>query len=157
MIEFAPPRQLNRWTPFSLAVNAWIGIIGTVVGALLGGSAAWLSARFQLHRQEERERKRLFLSKLEELYEVVAQFKDSYKMSTMSLVKTLTAGEAADMSDLPALPIEKLQMLIGFYAPELEPLLVQLFLRREEFGNTIISCIRFDPKIKRRGASCWGT
>jgi hypothetical protein len=123
----------------SLLVSAWIGIIGTVIGALLAGSAAWLNSRLQLHSQEKRERKKLFLSKLEELYELVAQFKRSCEMSA-------APQEPINVSDIPPLPIEKLQMLIGLYAPELEFLLGQLFLRHEEFGAALIGGVHHDTR-----------
>jgi len=120
-------------------VSAWIGIIGTVIGALLAGSAAWLNSRFQLHNQEKRERKKLFLSKLEELYELVAQFKRSCEMSVVP-------QGPLNVSDIPPLPIEKLQMLIGLYAPELEFLLGEMFRRHEEFGAALIGRLDRDAR-----------
>jgi ABC-type lipoprotein release transport system permease subunit len=41
-------------------MTAWIGIIGTIVGAILAGGAAWFNSRSQLRHQEVRERKKLF-------------------------------------------------------------------------------------------------
>ena len=36
------------------------------------------------------------------------------------------------------MPLEKLHMLVGFYAPELEFKLKQLMLRREEYGDVLV-------------------
>lgn len=130
-------------------MSAWIGIAGTIVGVLLAGWITWLNSRFQLHRQEDRDRKKLFLTKLEELYEIVAQVKQSYTMSTASQATTLAARQPVDMSNVPPLPVEKLQMLVGFYAPDLEFKLEQLALRREEFGAVLVRRIGLERKDQR--------
>ena len=119
-------------------MTAWIGIIGTIVGALLAGTAAWLNSRFQLRRQEERDRKKLVLSKIEELYEIVSQFKHSYVVLTTSQLTSLAERRPLNQSEVPPVPLEKLHMLVGIYAPELEFKLEQLMKRREEFGSVLV-------------------
>jgi hypothetical protein len=127
-------------------MSAWIGIVGTIVGALLAGGTAWLNSRSQLRRQEERERKKLILSKLEELYEIVSQFKHSYVKSTTSQLTSLAERRPLEQSDVPPVPLEKLHMLVGFYAPELEFKLQQLMLRREEFGHVLVKRVGLEQK-----------
>jgi hypothetical protein len=137
-------------------MTAWIGIIGTIVGALLAGGAAWLNSRSQLRRQEERDRKKLFLGKLEELYEIVSEFKHSYTRTTMAQLTSLAERRALDQSDVPPVPLEKLHMLIGFYAPELEPQLAQLMKCREEFGAVLVRRVGLERQNDARIKSFLG-
>jgi len=119
-------------------MTAWIGIIGTLLGAFLGGSFALLSARFQQRAQTERDRNRLILSKMEELFSLLGEYRvvmatDFFR--TIDLVKTMgpLIGEMEENQELfkPDFPInskeeinilppkEKMDILVGFYAPEL--------------------------------------
>jgi len=45
-------------------MNGWLGIIGVIIGALLGGGIAWFNSKFQLRHQAEMDRKKFLLSKL---------------------------------------------------------------------------------------------
>ncbi len=68
-------------------MNAWIGIIGTVIGTFLGGGLAWLNSKFQMRSQTEKDRKKLMLQKMEEIHELLSDYKHSYKMLTAEMLK----------------------------------------------------------------------
>jgi hypothetical protein len=119
-------------------MNAWVGIIGTVIGAILGGGLTWLNMRFQLRHQEERERRKFLLGKLEELHEVLSQYRHCYTTATSQHYKASLANESMDLKDSSTVPIEKLRMLIGFYTPELKDSLQGLENAAYEYGNAFV-------------------
>src|SRR5437667_9789405 len=98
-------------------MNAWIGIIGTVIGTFLGGGLTWLNSKFQMRSQTEKDRKRLMLQKMEEIHELLSDYKHSYKMLTAEMLKRYASEELDEFPELPAIPSERLRMLVGFYAP----------------------------------------
>lgn len=117
-------------------MTAWIGIIGTLLGAFLGGSFALLSARLQQRAQTERDRNRLILSKMEELVSSLGQYRlvnatNFYR--TVNGIRGPVIGEMEENQELfkPDFPMakeeevkflppkEKIDILVGFYAPEL--------------------------------------
>lgn len=117
-------------------MNAWIGIIGTVIGTFIGGGAAWLNSRFQLRHQTERDRKTFMLQKLEEIHQLLSQYKHSYKMLTAEFLRTFASGQQ-EFGDLEPIPSERLKMLIGFYAPDLATHLKKVEEQGEGFGELI--------------------
>ena len=127
-------------------MSAWIGIIGTIFGALLAGILSWFNPRFQLRYKEARDRKRFFLNNLEEIYEVLVQFKHLYTMLTLDQITTLVARQPFQKSEGPPVPIERLQMLVGFYAPELSPQLEQLLNSRKEYSQSLVERVGLETK-----------
>src|SRR5205823_3509102 len=98
-------------------MNTWIAIVAALAGAIVGGGIAFLNSFFQLRHQRVRERNRLLLSKLEEIHRVLSQFRDAYKDSMHE--RLLTAAGASKAEPPTKVPMETLQMLVGFYAPQL--------------------------------------
>jgi hypothetical protein len=127
-----------------LVMNAWVGIIGTLAGTILGGSLTWLNMRFQLKHQEGRERKKLLLEKLEELHEDLSAYSQSYNQLISARLETLTNGEKWPADSPNLLP--KLRMLVGFYAPELRETLIRVEQCREEGGDVLGKCIGLERK-----------
>lgn len=118
-------------------MNAWVGFIGIVVGTVLGGGIAWFNSSFQLHYQAERDRKRFVLSKLEEIHELLSDYKHSYQMLTAEMLKRLASEVFEELPELQAIPSEKLKMLVGFYAPELSASFSNVERFGEEYGELI--------------------
>jgi hypothetical protein len=98
-------------------MTLWILIIGTLVGTLLGGVLGLVNTRMQSSIQIKRERKKLILGKLEELHQVLSQFKQAYW--DLFLMANSHAAVEELIKQHSAIPTEKLDMLAGFYAPEL--------------------------------------
>lgn len=57
-------------------MNPWLPLIGVLLGGLLTGGFAWLNSWSQRRHQQEQDRKKLYREKLQELYEVVSDFKN---------------------------------------------------------------------------------
>lgn len=118
-------------------MNAWIGIIGIVIGTILGGGIAWFNARFQLSHQAERDKKKFVLSKLEEIHELLSDYKHSYQMLTAEMLKRFASEDFAELPELQAIPSEKLKMLVGFYAPELSASFIIVEETGQAYGELI--------------------
>jgi len=117
-------------------MNAWIGIIGTIIGAFLAGGAAWLNSRFQLRHQSERDRKKFIFQKLEEIHELLSAYKQSYKLLTAESLRVYASGQA-EFAETEPIPSERLKMLVGFYAPVLERSLKNIEDQAESYGDLI--------------------
>lgn len=114
-------------------MNAWIGIIGTVVGAML----TWLISRSQSRYQEERNRRKLILEKVEEIHQLLSQYKHSYAMLTAEMLKRFCSEGQGEFPELTPIPSERLKMLVGFYAPELTRALRELEEQGASYGNLV--------------------
>ncbi len=101
-------------------MNAWIGIIGTVIGAIIGGGLALLNAHLQTRRQAQQERRKLILSKLEELHEAISHFRhEHHEMFLRVMAEALNAEGTREAGERRNLSLDRMQMLVRFYAPEL--------------------------------------
>ncbi|HEY9286250.1 MAG TPA: hypothetical protein VIP46_22555 [Pyrinomonadaceae bacterium] len=118
----------------------WIGVIGALAGAIVGGSIALLNSRLQLREQRKRERNKLLLSKMEELHEVLSQFRECYRGSIRERLLTAHGLEKIE-EDMSKVPFEKLKMLVGFYVPELAEHLRKVMDARKSYGGVLIKSI----------------
>src|SRR5215213_3707706 len=121
-------------------MTTWIGVVAALVGAIVGGGIAFFNSQLQLREQRLREKKKLLLSKLEELHEVLSQFRESYRGSIHERLLT-AAGAEKVAGNLPKVPIEKLQMLVGFYAPELAEHLRKIEGARKDYGSVLMKTV----------------
>jgi hypothetical protein len=125
-------------------MNAWLGI----VGAIVGGGIAFIISRLQLREQRIRERNKLILSRLEEIHEVLSQFMEAYKASILERISTIQDADAQQRANegMSKVPIEKLQMLIGFYAPELLPYLQKVEQAKKDYGSAFIKSVGLEDR-----------
>ena len=121
---------------------AWIGIIGTVIGALVGGGLTILNAHLQTRRQVQQERRKLILSKLEELHGAITHLRAEHMEALVRLLTEQGNAEvkqqAIERRDLSA---ERIQMLVGFYAPELSKHIPQMLKASISYMETTISYV----------------
>lgn len=134
-------------------MNSWIGIIGAIVGVLVGGGLSWLNSRFQLKQQEIKDRKKLLLGKLEELYEIVSQINQTYSELTSEQLKIVSDRLEFNIPNSPKIPTDRLNMLVDFYAIELKSTRLRLTKCCEEYGEVLVNRIslelRGNDEIKR--------
>jgi hypothetical protein len=128
-------------------MNTWIAVIGTLLGATIGGGIAFLNSYFQLQTQLKRDRQRVLLSRLEEIYELLWRIRKAYTLSSLEMVGKLSGTELADKLEADTVvPIERLELLIGFYAPTLFDLLQKLEEHRNTFGELVLKSILWDKR-----------
>ena len=98
-------------------MTAWIGIIGAVIGAIVGGGLTLLNAHLQTRRQAQQDRRKLILTKLEELHEAISHLKHAQRELFIQVVtKSNNADVKQQLSERRYLADERIQMLVGFYA-----------------------------------------
>lgn len=118
----------------------WTGLVGALVGAAIALLAVWLEGR----RQDRQGSKRLMLSKLEELHELVGVFRLSHRREQVAIASHLKGAELPEVAEEeePPVPTAKLEMLVGFYAPELQEPFDALNRRQEEFIEVYLEVMR---------------
>jgi uncharacterized protein (DUF697 family) len=121
------------------SIIPWIGVIGALVGAIIGGTIAFLNSFLQLREQRKRERNKLILSKLEETHEVLSKLREAYKWVIHERISKLY-GKNIDQ-ELQKVPIERLKMLVGFYAPSLTDQLNMLEISQKVFGDALVESV----------------
>jgi hypothetical protein len=123
-------------------MTAWIGIIGTVIGALVGGGLALLNAHLQTRRQVDQDRRKLILSKLEELHEAISHFRHESR-ETLLLVMAMPTGSNAEgvqqSKERRNLSLERIEMLAGFYAPELSEQLLNTLQKTVSYMDAVVT------------------
>ncbi len=127
-------------------MSLWLLIIATLGGTLLGGVIGLINTRMQSGIMIKREREKLILGKLEELHEVLSQFRSGY--GDLSLLASSNAAVEALIKGHAAIPREKLRMLVGFYAPELRKKLQHVEELSGEYDNALARL----PQWKQEGA-----
>lgn len=125
-------------------MSLWILIAGTLVGTLLGGLLGLVNTKVQLKTQINRDRERLVLGKLEELHQVLSQFKQAY--ADLSFMAGSHAAIEEMIKQHSSIPTEKLNMLVGFYAPELSSKLEAVEQLSREYDNALAQFIQWDEK-----------
>src|SRR6266545_6555621 len=120
------------------ALNQWLPLVGVFLGGVLAGGFACLTLFLQLRHQRQQDRNKLYREKLQELYEVVSEIKNDYTRTTGAMTLSLAGGQSFTSRAGPPLPIEKLQMLVRFYAPTLQAHFQRLFDSRAQFGELLI-------------------
>lgn len=127
----------------------WTGLVGALVGAAIALFVMWFEGR----RQDRQGSKLLMLSKLEELHELVGVFRLSHRRDQVAITSHLRGGELPEVAEEeePPVPTAKLEMLVGFYVPELQGPLDALNERQQEFIEVYLDVMRTsEPRSKER-------
>ena len=107
---------------------AWLGLIGALIGAAIGGFATYKVAMQQFTNERRAEARRLRLAAMEEIYLLLSKSAMMAKELFETLIGTLHEAPAGGTERNPLLTdawnerlleLERLSMLIGLYAPSL--------------------------------------
>lgn len=112
-------------------MNQWNVIVASLLGVVVGGGLSWLNSRYQILRQEDRERKRHILTKLEELHEVLSSYRQEFNSLTADRFGVAQGASSRYVNESNPIPKERLRMLVGFYADGLDRFLQNV----EQVGN----------------------
>lgn len=102
-----------------MPADAIWGAAAALAGALVVGVAEHLRSKAQFKRERwwlvyEDRRKRI-----EDIYLVVQEVRESYRRSVGPLLKSLAAGKLEPF-DISVVPWSRLELLVALYAPDLE-------------------------------------
>lgn len=116
-------RQL-RWlsgTSRMTDMDTWISVIAALLGTALGGGIGFLGTFMLKRREESVTRKKLLLTKLEEIYETAIKIEVFMGWAWAVAVHEATHQERVPREDQERVPLERLRMLAELYFPSLVP------------------------------------
>ncbi len=109
-------------------------VLGPLLGVVIGGAIAWLNTRFQTNRQELRERKQLILGKLEQLHQLLTEFIDYSQCLTFKAIRDPNKLQRVTTPPIEPVPFSRIEMLVGFYAPQLVEYVKKVAAISEEYA-----------------------
>jgi hypothetical protein len=96
-------------------------LIGTMLGAVIVGGAAYFILRRPHRHYSKEDQKKFFLGKLEQIYEVSADIRDLYRKSSEDILRYIVTDEGSkSWKETRVIPLQKMKMLVAFYAPQLD-------------------------------------
>jgi hypothetical protein len=122
-------------------MSVWLLIVATLGGALLGGLMGLVNTRVQSKTMFSRERQKLILGKLEELHETLSQFSREY--GDLELLASSDAAIEELIRRHASIPKERVEMLVGFYAPELVPKLREVEKLSGEYDDALTRLVNW--------------
>ena len=120
-------------------MEAWIGIIGTLLGVAFGGVLTHWTSNTQSKRQRRWEVNRLIQTKLEDIAELLDDLESRYRKISGDAILKVHSGKP--MVYEGRLPTARLNALISFYAPELVEEKKQLERLAHTFGEVLVKTI----------------
>lgn len=112
------------------------GALASLIGVVVGGVLQHVTSQRALNRQHEWERSRLIQEKLELVSEVAEDLCSSLKNTYLNAIVSVEAGKPVEL--VGVLPFAKLEMLLGFYAPELRPHYERLLVLRDKMSKILV-------------------
>lgn len=118
----------------------WIPIIGTLLGVLVGGFISSFTKWIELRHQIKQEDRKLIISKLEQLHEVLSEYLSICNNNSIKIVKIKHEGITLDALDQwneeLQKPLPKIFTLYNLYASELKNKQFELIDNITEFSET---------------------
>ncbi len=102
--------------------QAWIGVIGTLFGVLIGGLVTNFLNSSQFKRESKLKAQQLIQQKLEEICQTAEAIHESNRHLTAECYGYMSLGELPNLDTIKFIPLSHLNMLIYFYAPDLKEL-----------------------------------
>lgn len=117
-------------------MDAWIAIIASLLGVVVGGLLQHFTAKSGFYRQKTWERDRLLQQKLEEIAELAETV--GRKMGGLygQAIAAVESGQPY-RPEPDLIPIARLEILIHCYAPELSPHVEGILGVRNELGKPL--------------------
>jgi len=122
----------------------------TLITVIVGWLLNHLSMRFASKRTQELEKKKILLTKIEELANLVDEIVKSYRNIWGEIVANLSIGKQVSVEGIN-LPFAKIQILINFYFPQLKPEYEILVKETDSFGRKIFPVLDERDEKKRGG------
>jgi hypothetical protein len=127
--------------------------LGPLLGVIIGGVLAWVNGRSQAVRREARERKQLILGKLEELHQLLTDVIEYYRCVTFAHLRDPNKMRRVTSPTIDHVRFDRVDMLVGFYAPELSERLKEAARMAEEFAHPFTKLLSDDELDETEGAS----
>lgn len=103
-------------------MNEWLPVIGTLLGAIVGGTIAFLISARQLKHQSELDERKRQLSNFEGIHKVLSSIaSQTGALSTLGIMHLTHGVKMSASSSGEKFPLDEAKMLVDFYAPSLRP------------------------------------
>jgi hypothetical protein len=126
-------------------MDAWIGIVGTLVGVALGGVISYLTSRQQINHEKRLALSKRQIEKIEKAHELLTNIGVRYRGFFGSDTSFLYTGKQGDYMAEGRLPFEELDMLFSFYASSLAPNAKKLIVLCQSYGASSAEARIFAP------------
>ena len=99
-------------------MEAWIGLIGALLGSVIGGAVTYVVTRQQHQHETKSEQRRRRMDAFEAIHLLLSESSGQTNMLNMLIIGDVGYGAKIDASKLQkSVQSERLQMLVDFYAP----------------------------------------
>jgi hypothetical protein len=127
--------------------------LGPLLGVIIGGVLAWINGRSHAVRREARERNQLILAKLEELHQLLTDVIEYYRCVTFAHVRDPNKMRRVTSPTIDHVRFDRVDMLVGFYAPELSESLKLAAKLAEEYAHPFTKLLSDDELDETEGAA----
>ena len=121
--------------------TVWIGLIGTLSGVLIGGIVSYFVSYAQFKRDKQLKEEQIVQQKLEEICKTAEEINTSYNTIMGEVMMFVQFGRKMKI-DISPIPLNKLKMLIYFYAPSLKKIYNQLEETARLHAEGMVSIIK---------------
>ena len=129
--------------------QAWIGVLGTLLGVSIGGLVTYLVNYAQFKRDKKLEEQKMIQQKLEEICKTAEEIYTFNRHLTAECYGYMSLGEQINLDTIKEMRFSHLTMLINFYAPSLKELSNLLRETVQLHGTAITEMVgNEDPKDK---------
>lgn len=131
-------------------MEAWIGLIGALGGVAITGILERLRVSGQLRLEKRLQYDQERRKRLEELFEVIDQVHNIYNESFANALMRVEQGREGER--LSRLPISRMRMLVGIYAPQASGALAQFEDAYQQYSDALAATFGADklPKPERQ-------
>ncbi len=118
-------------------------LFGTIIGALIAGIAAYLVMKKQLGDHTTEDKKKFFLQRLEQIYEISADTRDLYRKSSGEVLRYIAVDQTSkSWEEGKVIPLQRLKMLVAFYAPQLNGDIQKIEELSVRYGDAIPDALK---------------
>ncbi len=118
-------------------------LIGTLLGAVIAGAAAYFILLRQHRHYSKEDKRKFFLGKLEQIYEVAADIRDLYRKSNEDVLRYIVSDEGSkSWKEAKVIPLQRLKMLVAFYATQLESQMKKVETETVHYRDAIPEALR---------------
>lgn len=129
-------------------MDAWIGIVGTLLGVALGGVISYLTSRQQVNHEKRLALSKRQIEKIEKAHELLTSigvmFRGYFGSDTSFLFTDKKGNDKAE----GRLPFEELDMLFSFYVPSLAPKAKELVELCQSYGTSSVETKLAPPRTR---------
>ncbi|MBU6390804.1 MAG: hypothetical protein KGJ87_04640 [Planctomycetota bacterium] len=125
----------------------WVGVIGTLLGAIAGGGIAFIVSSRQIKHQRALEREKRDLYNFERIHELLSSVAHNAGILSTQVLGQIGFGDPIKPDAIGGMiPTEELRMKVDFYAPSLKPEVDQIAEHLLILSRTVAEAIMTEQR-----------